>query len=69
MTIAIPRKSSELEKIRKDCQWMVSKRALVSGAANLVPVPGADIAVDVGLMMELLPAINRKFGLSPEQID
>jgi hypothetical protein len=65
----IPRNLSELEKIREECQWMVTKRAVVSGVANLVPVPGADIAVDVGLLMELLPAINRKFGLDPEQID
>ena len=69
MATIVPTKLTEIEEIRKDCQRMVVKRALVSGAANLVPVPGADIAVDIGLMMELLPAINRRFGLSPEQID
>jgi ribosomal protein S12 len=30
---------------------------------------GADIASDLGMLLELLPAIKRKFGLSPEQID
>ena len=40
------------------------KRAVVSGAANLVPITGLDIAADVGLLMQLLPAINNRFGLS-----
>jgi len=65
----IPKNLSEIEEIRKECKWMVAKRAVVSGAANLVPLPGVDIAVDIGLLMKLLPAINQKFGLSPEQID
>jgi uncharacterized protein (DUF697 family) len=46
---------------------MVNKRA--SAAAAVIPVPGADIGADVAIMLELLPAINRKFGLSPEQLD
>lgn len=32
-------------------------------------VPGADVGADITIMMELLPEINGKFGLSPEQID
>ena len=60
---------SELEETRKECKQMVVKRAVVSGAANLVPIPGLDVAADVGLLMQLLPAINNKFGLSPEQIE
>ena len=31
---------SELEETRKECKQMVVKRAVVSGAANLVPIPG-----------------------------
>jgi hypothetical protein len=31
--------------------------------------PGLDVAGDVALLMELIPAINRKFGLTPEQIE
>lgn len=65
----LPENFSELEEIRRQCQQMVLKRAVVSGAANLVPIPGLDIAADVGLLMQLLPAINSKFGLSPEQIE
>jgi len=31
-------------------------------------VPGADIAADLALLTELIPAINREFGLTPDQI-
>lgn len=59
----------ELDMIRKQCRTMVNKRATASAMAAVVPVPGVDIGADVAIMLELLPAINRKFGLSPEQLD
>lgn len=65
----IPQTMDELEQVRTDCLKMVNKRAATSAAGAVVPVPGADIGVDISIMMELLPAINRKFGLTPEQID
>ena len=65
----IPTTLTELNRVRAECKSMVNKRASASAAAAVVPVPGADIGADVVIMMELLPAINRKFGLSPEQID
>jgi len=48
---------------------MVLRRAATSAGASVIPLPGIDIAADVGLLMRLLPAINRKFGLTPEQIE
>ena len=48
---------------------MVLGRAATSAGASVIPLPGLDIAADVGLLMKLLPAINRKFGLAPEQIE
>ena len=65
----IPATMSELERVREECKSMVNKRATASAAAAVVPVPGLDVGADVTIMLELLPAINRKFGLSPEQID
>ncbi|MGM1021090.1 MAG: hypothetical protein ACQEXV_11210 [Bacillota bacterium] len=59
----------ELEQIRKECRSMVTKRATASGGAVLVPVPGADVLADVGILMQLLPAINGKFGLSEKQLN
>ncbi|WP_423233944.1 hypothetical protein [Amphibiibacter pelophylacis] len=57
-----------LEEVRAQCLGMVRQRAATSGGSALIPVPGADIVADVALLMELLPAINRAFGLAPEQI-
>lgn len=65
----IPKNLSELNRIREECKSMVNKRASASAAAAVIPVPGADVGADVVIMMELLPAINKKFGLSREQLD
>lgn len=59
----------DLDRVRQKCRRMVTKRSLASAAAAAVPLPGVDLAADLGLMMELIPTINRRFGLSPEQID
>jgi len=65
----IPTNTRELEEIKEQCMKMVNKRSAASAAAAVVPLPGVDVGADVVIMMELLPAINRKFGLSPEQLD
>jgi len=48
---------------------MVTKRSMVAGATSAIPGAVAGVAADVGLLMEMLPRINRAFGLDPEQID
>ena len=65
----LPKTIDELDRIRASCKAMVRRRAVTSGGMALVPIPGMDIAGDVGMLMQLIPAINRKFGLTPEQID
>ncbi|PHV01295.1 hypothetical protein CSQ88_13115 [Iodobacter sp. BJB302] len=60
---------SELEAIKTECHSMVTNRASLSAVSSAVPMPGVDIAADVAIMLELIPAINRKFGLSQEQIE
>lgn len=59
----------ELDAVRLRCKTMVRKRAMASSGMALLPVPGVDIAADVGLLLELLPSINRQFSLTPEQIE
>jgi len=59
----------ELRRIRDECKSMVTKRASVSGAAAAIPLPGVDIGSDVALLLEMIPAISRRFGLSQEQIE
>ncbi|TKI08214.1 hypothetical protein [Martelella alba] len=62
------RTRAELEHVRRECRKMVTRRAGLSAGAAVIPIPGVDIGADVSLLMSLLPAINEKFGLSPEQI-
>jgi uncharacterized protein (DUF697 family) len=67
--IRLPRGPSELDAVVRRCRKMVTRRALASAGAVVVPLPGVDIAADVALLSELIPAINREFGLTPEQIE
>lgn len=65
----LPLTAAELEQVRKKCIAMVNLRATASAVASVVPVPGVDLGADFTIMLELLPAINKKFGLSPKQIE
>ncbi|MDO5667020.1 MAG: hypothetical protein Q4G44_04260 [Alcaligenaceae bacterium] len=58
-----------LLKIRDECYELVSSSSFFSGAVAAVPIPGIDIATDVSILMNLIPKINKKFGLSAEQIE
>jgi uncharacterized protein (DUF697 family) len=51
------------------CRRLVNKRALLAAGVAMVPVPGLDWLTDVGVLVKLLPDINRAFGLAPEQIE
>lgn len=68
-SMGLPATREDLELIRQDCLAMVKKRAMLSAGATVLPLPGADVGADIALLMDLLPAINRKFGLSAEQIE
>lgn len=65
----VPKTKSAIKMAERDCKVMLHKRSLVSGAAGLSPIIGPDIVVDVAILIDLLSKINRRFGLSPEQID
>ncbi len=68
-TPLLPNSLAELDKVRASCKAMVRRRAATSGGMSLIPIPGVDIAGDVGMLLQLIPAINQKFGLTPEQIE
>ncbi len=57
-----------LERIRVECLALVKKRAYVSAGAAVVPVPFLDVVIDIGILSQLLPEVNARFGLAPEQI-
>lgn len=65
----IPTTIEELDQVKKECTKLVNKRASASGLVAVIPVPGLDVGADVGIMMELTSKINKKFGLSSDQID
>ena len=67
--IRLPRSATELDAVARRCRRMVTKRALASAGAVLVPLPGLDLATDVALLTQLIPAINREFGLTPGEIE
>ena len=58
----------ELDHVRDEARSMVTKRALTSAGAAVVPIPGLDLVADVGILTSLLPAISERFGLSEEQV-
>ena len=64
-----PETLEELDRIKQECKGLVNKRALLSGAAAVIPLPGVDISADITIMMELLTEINKRFGLSEEQLN
>ena len=59
----------ELDGIRRECIKMSNRRALISAAASILPVPFTDIATDVMVLRDIIPKITYKFGLAKEQID
>lgn len=58
----------DLEQIRAECLELVKKRSYVSAGVAIIPVPFLDVVIDVGMLSMLIPEINTRFGLSPEQI-
>lgn len=60
--------AEDLQAIARRCRKKVTRRALVAAGVAVVPLPGVDWLTDVGVLVSLLPEINREFGLTPEQI-
>lgn len=50
------------------CKKMLHRRALMAGAAGVVPLPGLDWVVDAAMLNNLIPKINAEFGLAEHQI-
>lgn len=65
----VPSTPAEIEAVRKKCRRLVLRRAAVSASVAVVPVPGVDLAADVGMLAGLIEQINSEFGLTPAQIE
>ena len=60
--------SLDLEQIRAECLELTKKRAYYSAGAAVIPVPFMDVVIDIGILSQLIPEINARFGLAPDQI-
>ena len=65
----VPATPVQIEAAARDCRKMVSRRALLAAGVAVVPIPGVDWATNVGVLLKVLPDINRRFGLSAEQVE
>ena len=57
-----------LESKKDACKSLVKTRAGLAAANALNPIPGVDIAVDIGILVELFAEIRRNYGLTDEKI-
>ena len=65
----VPATPAQIEAAVQECRKMVSRRALLAAGVAVVPIPGVDWATNVGVLLKVLPDINRRFGLSAEQVE
>jgi uncharacterized protein (DUF697 family) len=64
-----PATRPDIEVLARECRKLVTRRALISAGVAAVPLPGVDVAIDVGVLVSMIERINAAFGLTPEQID
>ena len=65
----LPEHQRDVEVIARGCRKLVTQRAMLSATAAVIPVPGLDLMVDVGVLTRMLEEINEAFGLTPMQIE
>ncbi len=65
----VPDTPHDIAAVAQQCRKLVTKRALIAAGVAAVPVPGIDWLTDVGVLLKVIPEINEKFGLTPEQIE
>ncbi len=65
----VPDTRRDIDAVARRCRKLATRRALISAGASVVPIPGVDIAVDIGMLMSMMEQINAAFGLTPEQIE
>ena len=67
--VLVPDTPADIDAVARDCRRLVTKSALLAAGVAVVPVPGIDWITDVGVLLKVIPEINEKFGLTPEQIE
>ncbi|HTP74665.1 MAG TPA: hypothetical protein VML58_20820 [Burkholderiaceae bacterium] len=65
----VPDTPEDIAAVARQCRKLVTQRALLAAGVAAVPVPGIDWLTDVAVLLKVIPEINTKFGLTPEQIE
>lgn len=67
--VLVPESPSQIEAVARQCRRIVNRRALMAAGVAIVPIPGLDWITDIGVLLKVIPEINRAFGLTPEQVE
>ena len=67
--VLVPETPAQIDEVARQCRRLVNRRALVAAGVAVIPLPGLDWLTDVGILLKLIPDINRAFGLTPEQVE
>ncbi len=65
----MPDSVSEIDTVAERCRSLVKRRALMAAGVSIIPIPGLDWVTDIGVLLKLIPDINRAFGLTEAQIE
>ncbi len=65
----VPATRRDIVQLASECRRLVTRRALISAGASVIPMPGVDVAVDITVLLKMIEQINQRFGLTPEQIE
>ncbi len=65
----LPTSQEELLERRKKAKELIHKKSLMSSAANVVPIPGLGVGMDIKLMGDIIEDINKIYGLSHKQVN
>ncbi len=67
--VLVPASGAEIEAVAAQCRRLVTRRARLAAGVAMIPLPGLDWLTDIGVLLKLIPDINRAFGLTPEQVE
>ncbi|WP_323702762.1 DUF697 domain-containing protein [Mammaliicoccus sp. Dog046] len=65
----LPTTQDEILQRRKQAKELIHKKSLMSSAANIVPIPGLGVGMDIKLMGDIIEDINKIYGLSHKQVN
>ena len=65
----MPDSVSQIDAVADNCRQLVKRRAIMAAGVAVIPIPGLDWVTDIGVLLKVIPDINRAFGLTEAQIE